>query len=105
MTTDRPAASTRSTALATPPAAGRTPAPPTDMFSALLGAATPKSDAPARRDDSSNRRDDRPRADKPPRADNAHRADNADRADNARRADESRRPDVRDDASRPAAPN
>ena len=49
MTTDRTAASTRSTALADRPAsaAGRTPAPPTDMFSALLGAATPKSDAPA----------------------------------------------------------
>ena len=73
MTTDRTAASTRSTALATPPAAGRTPAPPTDMFSALLGAATPKSDAPARREDTP-RRDDRPRADKPHRHDDARRS-------------------------------
>jgi len=88
MTTDRTAASTRSTALADRPAsaAGRTPAPPTDMFSALLGAATPKSDAPGRREDnaSSHRRDDHPRADKPKRSDDAHR------------------PHQRDDASRPA---
>ena len=88
MTTDRTAASTRSTALADRPAsaAGRTPAPPTDMFSALLGAATPKSDAPGRREDnaSSHRRDDHPRADKPKRPDDAHR------------------PHQRDDASRPA---
>ena len=54
MTTDRTAAPSRSTALADRPAsvAGRTPAPPTDMFSALLGAATPKKgDQPVRRDD------------------------------------------------------
>src|SRR6185295_429711 len=62
MTTDRTAATTRSTALA-PPAAGRTPAPSSDMFSALLGAATPESDAPARRDDAprSQPRDDAPK--------------------------------------------
>ena len=72
MTTDRTAASTRSTALVTPPA-GRTPAPPADMFSALLGAATPKSDAPTRREDAP-RRDDRNRDDRPHRADDSRRA-------------------------------
>jgi flagellar hook-length control protein FliK len=83
MTTDRTAAPTRSTALADRPAsgAGRTPAPPTDMFSTLLGAATPKkSDAPVRRDDNpANRRDDdHGRAGKQRRSDDSHRAQRAD---------------------------
>src|ERR1044071_1167090 len=71
MTTDRTAAPSRSTALADRPAsaAGRTPAPPADMFSALLGAATPKKgDQPVRRDD------DRGHIDKQRRSDDAHRA-------------------------------
>jgi flagellar hook-length control protein FliK len=84
MTTDRTAASTRSTALATPPTAGRTPAPPNDIFSAMLGAATPKSDATARRE-GTPRRDDRPRPDKPHGADDARRA-KPHGADDARRA-------------------
>ena len=47
MTTDRTAAPTRGTALADRAAlGGRTQAPPTDAFSALLGAVAPKSDAP-----------------------------------------------------------
>src|SRR5690242_5979121 len=79
MTTDRTAAPTRGTALATPPAGGRTPAPPSDTFSALLGAATPKSDAPARRYDSP-RRDDRPRDDRPRSTDDVHRAKPRDNA-------------------------
>ncbi|HEY6889652.1 MAG TPA: hypothetical protein VI300_17775, partial [Solirubrobacter sp.] len=79
MTTDRTAAPSRSTALADRPAsaAGRTPAPPTDMFSALLGAATPKKgDQPVRRDDNpANRReDDHGHIDKQRRGDDAHRA-------------------------------
>jgi flagellar hook-length control protein FliK len=72
MTTDRPAAPARGTALASAPAAGRTPAPPNDIFSALLGAATPKSDAPARREETP-RRDDRPHGDGRERADNGRR--------------------------------
>jgi flagellar hook-length control protein FliK len=79
MTTDRTAAPSRSTALADRPAsaAGRTPAPPADMFSALLGAATPKKgDQPVRRDDNpANRRDDdHGHVDKQRRSDDAHRA-------------------------------
>src|SRR5215217_809345 len=75
MNTDRTCPPSRGTALADRSAfaAGRPPAPPTDMFSALLGAATPKSDAPARREDTP-RRDDRPRADKPHRHHDARRA-------------------------------
>src|SRR4051812_37435637 len=73
MTTDRPTAPSRGTALATAPAANRsTTAPPNDIFSALLGAATPKSDAPARREETP-RRDDRPRGDRPDRTDNGRR--------------------------------
>ncbi|WP_028064544.1 flagellar hook-length control protein FliK [Solirubrobacter soli] len=88
MTTDRTAAPTRSTALVTPPAGGRTPAPPNDMFSALLGAATPKSDAPARRDDTP-RRDNRQRDDRPHGADDARRAKPRDDAPKAvKHADE-----------------
>lgn len=64
MTTDRTAAPPRSTALAERPAAARTPAPPADAFSALLGAAAPKSDAPVRQHE---RRDDAPRHDDGPR--------------------------------------
>jgi flagellar hook-length control protein FliK len=79
MTTDRPAASTRSTAHASSPTASRTQAPPSDVFSALLGAATPKSDAPARREDTS-RREDTPRRDARPRPDKPHGADDARRA-------------------------
>jgi flagellar hook-length control protein FliK len=79
MTTDRTAAPSRSTALADRPASagGRTPAPPADMFSALLGAATPKKgDQPVRRDDNpANRRDDdHGHIDKQRRGDDAHRA-------------------------------
>src|SRR5690349_11261645 len=72
MTTDRTAAPSRGTALATPPAGGRTPAPPAAPFSALLGAATPKRVAPARREDTP-RRDDRPRDDRQHGADDARR--------------------------------
>src|SRR4051812_5131962 len=92
MTTDRTAAATRSTALAPP--AGRTPAPPADMFSALLGAATPESDAPARREDTP-RRDDGTRADRP-------RRDDRPRADRPHRPDDARRSQPRDDAPKPA---
>ena len=78
MTTDRTAASSRSTALADrpAPAAGRSPAPPSDTFSALLGVATPqKGDQPVRRDDNpANRReDDRGHLAKQRRSDDAHR--------------------------------
>src|SRR6185295_17706032 len=96
MTTDRTAATTRSTALAAP-AAGRTPAPSADMFSALLGAATPDSDAPARRDDAP-RRDDRPRADTP-------RRDDRPRTNGSHRPGDARRSQPRDDAPKPANAN
>src|SRR3954470_12435145 len=85
MTTDRTAAPSRSTALADRPAssAGRTPAPPSDTFSLLLGAATPKQDTPVRRDDRpAQQRDERPSGDKQRRTDDARRP---------RRADDDRR--------------
>jgi flagellar hook-length control protein FliK len=72
MTTDRTAAPTRGTALATAPANRAQTAPPADVFSALLGAVTPKTDGPARREDTP-RRDDRPHGDRPDRADTARR--------------------------------
>src|SRR4051812_17218188 len=86
MTTDRTAAAPRSTALAAP-AAGRTPAPPADMFSALLGAATPKSDAPGRREDTP-RRDDHPRAARPHQAGAARRSQPHDAAPRPAKVDD-----------------
>src|SRR3954463_9541113 len=97
MTTDRTAAAPRSTALAAP-AAGRTPAPPADMFSALLGAATPKSDAPGRREDTP-RRDDRPRADKPHRPSDVRRVQPRDDAPRPAKTDDQ---PVAKDAAAPA---
>src|SRR4051794_12796747 len=106
MTTDRTAAPSRSTALADRPAsaAGRTPAPPTDMFSALLGAATPKKgDQPVRRDDNpANRRDDdHGHIDKQRRGDDHGHVDKQRRGDDAHRTDDKRKPAARqtDDAS------
>src|SRR3954454_94930 len=100
MTTDRTTAPSRSTALADRPApgAGRTQAPPTDMFSALLGAATPKKgDAPVRRDDNpaSRRDDDHGRLDRQHRNDESHRAGDkrdANRPDDAAPAPAAQRP-------------
>ena len=87
MTTDRPAAPTRGTALADRVAAGgRTQAPPTDAFSALLGAVAPKSDAPARRDERPVHRDDTPRWDDGPR--------HVERRPQQPKHDEYRRPDT-----------
>jgi flagellar hook-length control protein FliK len=103
MTTDRTAAPSRSTALATPPAAGRTPAPPTDMFSALLGAATPKSDSPARREETP-RRDDNRDTDKPHRPDHARRPKQRDDAPHAAKATADATPAADAPAGAPATP-
>ncbi len=101
MTTDRTAAPTRSTALADrPSSAGRTQAPPSDAFAALLGAVAPKQgDAQSRRDDVADRRGDATnrRSDTSERRDDvANRRDDATRADRARRADRQQheRPDA-----------
>ena len=94
MTTDRTAAPTRSLALADRPSStGRSQAPPSDAFAALLGAAAPKSgdaaqvrrdDAAARRNDASDGRNDvATRRDEVSnrRDDASHRRDRAHRAD------------------------
>jgi flagellar hook-length control protein FliK len=106
MTTDRTSAPTRSTALADrPSSAGRTQAPPSDAFAALLGAVAPKpGDAQVRRDDTEARRNDASdgREDVSKRRDDvSQRHDDASRADRAHHAD--RRPDhKREDAPRVA---
>lgn len=90
MTTDRPTAQPRAVALpqrASSPLAGRQPDAPADAFSALLGAAAPRTDdAPrseprGRRDD---RWDDRPRA---TRRDDVRKPDDAPVKDEAKVAD------------------
>jgi flagellar hook-length control protein FliK len=103
MTTDRTSAPTRSTALADrPSSAGRTQAPPSDAFAALLGAAAPKPGdaqvrrdvAAARRNEPGDRRDDVSKR----RDDVAQRRDDAPRADHSQRA-ERRSSHQRDDAA------
>ena len=104
MTTDRTAAPQRSTALLERPSTGsRSNAAPSDSFSSLLGAASPRPEEqqqsrPARRDDRQPSRADRPR-------DNAQRADRRDdqrRPDAAPRSDDDAKPAAAD-AAQPAA--